>query len=123
MRQETSLPGVLKVRNLASATVIADAITVADTSLRRAIGLLRHKRLEQGAGIWIRPCSGVHTFGMSFAIDVIGLDKNRCVVRLWPELRPNRMTAIYPSVRTVLEVASGTIAASGIALGDQLILE
>ena len=111
------------MRNLASATVIANAITVADTSLQRAVGLLRHKHLEQGAGIWIRPCSGVHTFGMSFAIDVIGLDKNMCVVRLWPKLRPNRMTAIYPSVRTVLEVASGAISASGVALGDQLILE
>jgi uncharacterized membrane protein (UPF0127 family) len=123
MQHETSLSSVLKARNLASATVIADAITVADTSLRRAIGLLRHKRLEQGAGLWIRPCSGVHTFGMSFAIDVIGLDKNMYVVRLWPGLRPNRMTAIYPSVRTVLELASGTISTSGISLGDQLILE
>ncbi len=123
MQRETSLSRVLTARKLATATVIATAITVADTSLQRAIGLLRHKRLEQGAGIWIRPCSGVHTFGMSFAIDVIGLDKNMCVVRLWPTLRPNRMTAIYPSVRTVLEVASGTISTSGVALGDQLILE
>ena len=110
-------------RNKTSATIVADTITVADTSLRRIIGLLRHRSLAPGAGLWIRPCSGVHTFGMSFAIDVVGLDKGLRVVRLWPAVRPNRMTTLVPAVRSVLELASGTIAACNLTLGDELSLE
>jgi uncharacterized membrane protein (UPF0127 family) len=109
--------------NRTSSTIVADAITVADSSWSRAVGLLRHKSLAPGTGLWIRPCSGVHTFGMSFAIDVIGLDKHLRVVRLWNTLRPNRMTALVPNVRSALELASGTITACQLALGDQLTLE
>jgi uncharacterized membrane protein (UPF0127 family) len=96
---------------------------MADTAVRRAVGLLRHRRLEAGAGLWIKPCSGVHTFGMSFPIDVIGLDKQMRIVKLWPELKPNRITAIYPRVRTVLELAAGTIASHNVSIGDQLTVE
>jgi uncharacterized membrane protein (UPF0127 family) len=109
--------------NKTSAMVVAAAIAVADTSLRRAIGLLRHKHLAPDEGLWIRPSSGVHTFGMSFTIDVIGLDKRMRIVRLWPELRPNRMTALVPAVHSVLELASGSIAAHKLALGDEISLE
>jgi uncharacterized membrane protein (UPF0127 family) len=114
---------ILTATNKTSATVVATAIAVADTSLRRAIGLLRHKHLAPDEGLWIRPSSGVHTFGMSFTIDVIGLDKRMRVVRLWPELRPNRMTAVVPAGRSVLELASGTIAVRNLALGDEISLE
>jgi uncharacterized membrane protein (UPF0127 family) len=110
-------------RNTTSSSTVADAITLADSSWSRAVGLLRHKSLAPGAGLWIRPCSGVHTFGMSFTIDVVGLDKHLRVVRLWNALRPNRMTALVPAVRSVLELASGTIAACQLALGDQFSLE
>ncbi|WP_198137589.1 DUF192 domain-containing protein [Terriglobus sp. TAA 43] len=93
---------------------------MADTSISRAVGLLGRTHLQQDEGIWIKPSSGVHTIGMRFPIDVIGLDKQLRIVRLWPSLKPYRVTAIVPSIRTVLELASGRIVESGLRLGDQL---
>lgn len=111
---------VVSVHHGEEDAVLASSIVVADTSLRRAVGLLGRQYLLQDEGIWIKPSSGVHTFGMRFPIDVVGLDAQLRVVRLWPSLKPYRVTAVVPSVRTVLELAAGRIVASGLRLGDQL---
>jgi uncharacterized membrane protein (UPF0127 family) len=110
----------VSVWNLHGGRCIAHSVQIADTSLSRAKGLLGRKSMGQGTGLWIRPCSGVHTFGMAFAIDVIGLDRDCKVVKLWPDLRPHRMTMVIPSVRSVLEFCAGSILQSTVHLGDIL---
>lgn len=100
--------------------LVASQVCVADTSIRRMVGLLGRSGLGSEEGLWIKPCSGVHTLGMRFPIDVVGLDADHCVVRLWPSLKAHRITAIVPTVRTVLELAAGRIAHCELRLGDCL---
>ena len=101
-------------------TTIGDRIVVADTGLTRMVGLLGKTGLDPGAGLWITPSSGVHTIGMRFTIDVIGLDKNLTVTRLWSRLVPQRVTAVSLKVRSVIELPAGRIEACGVQLGHQL---
>lgn len=101
-------------------SLIGDKIEVADTSLRRFMGLLGRSKLMAGEGLWIRPSSGIHTFGMSFPIDVIGLNSHLRVVRLWNVLHPHRSTAISWSVKSILELPAGQIAESQVEIGDLL---
>jgi hypothetical protein len=84
------------------------------------VGLLGRRGLDAGAGLWIKPSSGVHTVGMAFAIDVVGLDRDLKVIKLWRRLVPYRLTSVSLQLRSVLELPSGTIAQSEIQLGDQL---
>ncbi len=66
------------------------------------------------------PSSGVHTLGMMFSIDVIGLDKELRVVKLWPRLVPFRVTSVSLKVRSVVELEAGRIEACQVQLGDLL---
>ena len=66
------------------------------------------------------PSSGVHTLGMMFSIDVIGLDKELRVVKLWPCLVPFRVTSVSLKVRSVVELEAGRIEACQVQLGDLL---
>lgn len=100
--------------------VVADRIGCAETSITRLVGLLGRKSLAAGEGIWIRPSSGVHTFGMRFAIDVVGLDRDMRVVKLWSWVKPHRVTSVSTGIRSVLELAAGEIAIRSIKLGDVL---
>ena len=111
---------MLVILNRTTRADIGDRIECADTSLTRLVGLLGRRGLEAGGGIWIRPSSGVHTFGMRFAIDVVGLDQGMRVVKLWPRIKPHRMTSINPKVRSVLELVAGQIEARAIRVGDTL---
>jgi len=108
-----------KTRN----TIIGDEIEVADGSFTRMRGLLGRTALEPGGGLWIRPSSGVHTIGMKFSIDVVGLDKTLRVVRIWPRLVPFRLTSISFRVTSVLELPAGQIDSSSIRVGDQLSIQ
>jgi uncharacterized membrane protein (UPF0127 family) len=109
---------VVTVTDTTRGTVIGDRVEVADTSLSRMVGLLGRRGLNAGGGLWILPSSGVHTLGMMFSIDVIGLDKELRVVKLWPRLVPFRVTSVSLKVRSVVELEAGRIEACQVGLGD-----
>ena len=98
-------------------TAVGHKIGCAHTSLTRLVGLLGRNTLNTGEGIWIQPSSGVHTFGMRFPIDVVGLDRNMRVVKLWSHVKPQRMTSISRQVSSVLELADGQIEARSLQVG------
>jgi uncharacterized protein len=112
----------LRVRNQSRGTLLADRAEIASTSKQRKTGLLKHERLERGEGLWITPCEGVHTAGMKFPIDVLFLNKKRKVVKIRPAMARWRL-ALCLWAHSVLELPSGTAAATNTAGGDQLEFE
>jgi uncharacterized membrane protein (UPF0127 family) len=110
----------MKLKNKTKATTIGSQIDVADTSLKRLFGLAGRRRLDAGCGLLIRPSSGIHTFGMRFAIDVVALTKDLRVLRVWHRLQPFRITRISLKIHNVLEIGAGEISRCNIEVGDQL---
>ncbi len=102
------------------AVTIGSRIALADTFLTRLVGLLGKSSLDDGAGLLIRPSSGVHTMWMRFAIDVVALDKDLCVLKTWQRLPPWRLTPVSFKTHSVLELAPGQIHHLNIEPGDQL---
>ena len=82
----------IRVVNRNRGAVLAEEANVAGTSMERNIGLLRHKSLPDGEGLWIVPCEGVHTFGMKFAIDVVYLSRKKTVVKVRANMVPWRVS-------------------------------
>lgn len=110
----------MNIRNITKAATVGTSITMADTSLTRLVGLAGRRRLDAGCGLFIKPSSGVHTFGMLFAIDVVALNRNLQVVKLWRRLRPFRVTSVSLKVQSILELPAGQISECRIEIGDQL---
>lgn len=108
-----------EVRNLTRDTLIGDAIESAETSAERRTGLLKHDKLEEGAGLWIVPCEAVHTFFMKFAIDLIYLDRKRRVRGVRRAVAPWRLSICLPA-HSVLELPPGTINRTNTKEGDEL---
>jgi len=111
---------MLRVINTTRNCVVGESVEMADTSMTRMFGLLGRRGLDAGGGLWIKPSSGVHTFFMAFRIDVVGLDGNLKVIKLWRCLAPFRSTSVCFKIRSILELPSGTISRTGIEVGDQL---
>ena len=106
--------------NQSLGTDIGSHIECADGSLTRLVGLLGRTGLDAGGGLLIQPSSGIHTMGMKFTIDAVGLDADLRVVKLWPQMRPNRISTVHLTVRSVLELAEGEIQARSIEIGHTL---
>lgn len=98
-------------------------VSEATSAWGRLRGLLGRPSLDPDQGLWIAPCRMVHTVGMRFAIDALFLDRAGQVVGICRELTPGRVGRFFPRAHSVLEVAAGSAAVHGLALGDRLRME
>jgi len=110
------------VRNETRNTVLGDSICVASSSAARRTGLLKHRGLEQGQGMWIVPCQSVHTFFMKFAIDLVYLDRSKRVRKVRHTVPAWRISGCLRA-HSVLELPAGTAMATRTEPGDRLAVE
>jgi hypothetical protein len=101
---------------------LASNLAVAQTHWSRLRGLLgiSENDFRNGAGLWIRPCRGVHTLAMRFPIDVVYLDRAGTVVHVEHNLQPWRFSPLRMQAASILELPSHTVARTGTALGDSV---
>lgn len=114
--------GPVFVYNKTKETFLATQVQVADSSLRRLVGLLGRRSLDPGSGLWIVPSNSIHTLGMRFSIDVIFLDRQFRVHHLCESVRPFRLTWPRWKAQSVLELPVHTIRRSRTEVGDELVI-
>lgn len=108
----------MRVANTTRNVILAERATVAANPWRRMVGLLGREHLSEGEGLILRPCSSVHTCFMRFPIDVIFLDQQGRVVRLFPRMVPFRFSPLVFRAHSAVELPAGTIARSGTEVED-----
>jgi uncharacterized protein len=91
-------------------------VRIADRFISRALGLLVGAPLGAAEGLLIAPCSAVHTIGMSYAIDLVFVDRDARIVRICPQVRAGRVR-FAPRAHAVLELRSGVAAQHGLTPG------
>ncbi len=109
----------LKIWNLTRQVVLAHCVEVADHGAARRKGLLGRDGLAAGEGLWIVPCESVHTFGMTFSIDLVYLDRDKRVKKVRSGVPPWRVSACL-FANSVLELAPDTIQLTQTRPGDRL---
>ena len=110
----------MRIYDLNRQRLIVDALEIASDAASRARGLIGHCPLEPGQAMLIRPCRWIHTFGMSFPIDVLYVSKDWRVVALTENLPPNRIDRPVLRAQFVIEMKTGEIRRTGVAVGDRL---
>ncbi|MBM7557187.1 DUF192 domain-containing protein [Halanaerobacter jeridensis] len=113
----------MKVINASKNNIIVNEVRVANTFWQRLVGLLRHKELKENEGLIIKPCQIVHTFFMSFTIDLVFIDGHGQVLELIENLKPNRISPFVVESEQVIELASGVIQTKGIELEDEILIK
>src|SRR5262245_14846976 len=99
---------------------LARWVEKADSFRARLKGLRGRPALSEGTALWIIPCRGIHTRGMTFPIDALFLDRTLRVVGVEENLAPGRVASVRWGARTVLELPAGTLRRTGTRAGDQI---
>jgi uncharacterized protein len=101
---------------------LATRLEIANNPWTRLRGLIgtRAGHFPRGSGLWIVPCRGVHTWAMSFPIDVVYLTRDNKVLHLEQGLVPWRFAPVRMKAASVLELPENTVRATGTTIGDQL---
>jgi uncharacterized membrane protein (UPF0127 family) len=85
---------------------------MAGDSESRRKGLLGRASLDPTTGFVIAPSQGVHTFGMRFAIDIVGVARDGRVVKIRPQVPPQRLVFAWTAF-AILELAAGVVERPG----------
>lgn len=110
----------LILKNKKTDQILAHHLIKATTLPQRIKGLLSYKNFERHKALWIYPCFSIHTFFMSFSIDVIFVDTHLVVKSIYEQIPPWKM--IVPaqvSVFSVFEFTGGALKDKTVHQGDQ----
>jgi uncharacterized membrane protein (UPF0127 family) len=102
--------------------VLCERCELANSMATRTKGLLGRSGLEPDQGLWIQPTNSIHMWFMRFAIDVVWVNSEGEVLKLTRGIGPWKI-AFCRGAKTALELAVGAIDASGVQVGDHLVLE
>jgi uncharacterized membrane protein (UPF0127 family) len=113
---DTSKP--LRAINITKDIEIASRVEWAGDSETRRRGLLGRDHIDTDEGMYIVPTQWIHMFGMRFPIDVAFLASDGRVLFIHHSLCPNRFSRPVWRAEGALELAAGTLEATGTAVGD-----
>jgi uncharacterized membrane protein (UPF0127 family) len=113
---------VAKAFNDTKGTTVASHVRVAKSIWSRFWGLMGRGSLPPEEGLWITPCSSIHTFFMRFPIDAVFLDRTGHVVKIVHAIKPWRAAVGGPGAYCVLELNPGQAASGSVEAGDLLVL-
>ncbi|MGC4027964.1 MAG: DUF192 domain-containing protein [Steroidobacteraceae bacterium] len=94
-------------------------VCVCESRAERGRGLLLRRCPDARTAFLLRPCSAIHTFGMTFPIDVLFCDADGRIVKIVERIPPWRM-ARHPGACCAWELRGGGVALWGWQLGDRI---
>ena len=109
--------------NDGTGSVIAQSVRRAKSAWQRTVGLIGRTNLHPEEGLWLEPCSAVHTIGMRVPIDIVLLNASHRVLAIVPNACPMCPVISHPGTTVIIELASGAAARSEIVVGQQLRLQ
>jgi uncharacterized membrane protein (UPF0127 family) len=120
LREALRAPATYRLVIEGSGQTLVEELELAGDSASRRTGLLGRNSLDSRVGFVIAPTQGVHTFGMRFAIDVIGVARDGRVVKIRPAVVPRRVVFAWTAF-AIVELAAGVAARSGLRIDDRLV--
>jgi uncharacterized protein len=111
----------MSLRNERTGLVVASTLEPAFDSATRNRGLLGRTGLPAGHALVIAPTSMVHTFFMRFPIDILIVSRDGVVLKAVARVPARRIVGAWRGF-AVVEMAAGSLAGTGTAVGDALLL-
>lgn len=92
-------------------------VHVCETGVERTRGLLLRRCPDRHTAFLLRRCSTVHTFGMTYPIDVVFCDGSGRILRVQTAVKPWRLVS-HSGARAVWELRAGVAEQLGWREGD-----
>lgn len=102
--------------------LLINDVMLTESMSERMRGLLFRPPLQSNQALLIKPCSSIHTFGMSYPLDLVFLSKTFKVNKIVANLKPLRMASSFGS-HMVIEMLAGSLSNTPITNNTQLIWE
>src|SRR3990167_5746275 len=110
----------VRIINLSKNTALAEKAKLADNFFQRLIGLMGKANLPAGGALILKPCTSIHTIFMRFPIDAAFVNRQNRIIKIYPCLKPWRLTGMFFNSLLCLELPVGTLATTRSQAGDTI---
>lgn len=110
---------ICSYNNYENSVQVCDELRFAAGFTDRLFGLI-FKNIKKNQGFAIKGCNSIHTFWMRYRIDVVFLNKNNEIIRLYESLKRFRITPVIKDAYCVIEFPEFTIKDFLLKTGDKL---
>jgi uncharacterized protein len=108
----------LILKNKENGNVISEDVSVANNFFKRLKGLMFTKELSPKSGLYIYPCSEIHTYFMNYNIDVLYLDINNKILAMDEDMKPGKIGKHQKGAVAVVELPSGRAKETNTKIGQ-----
>ncbi|MDP9226556.1 MAG: DUF192 domain-containing protein [Actinomycetota bacterium] len=112
----------MRISIASSNVIVASELKWARSMFSKARGLIGTPVMSPGAALVIEQAKQVHTFGMTFPLDVVFCDPEWLVLHIVRSMAPGRMTRLVWRARFVIELPGGSLP-SELQTGESLRLD
>jgi hypothetical protein len=113
----------MSVKNSTRGTILAKTLLTMNTHFNRTLYHLNVNGFPRNCALWITPCHSVSTVGMKNPVDIVFLDKDGRVVKMFRNFPPNCIAESEPEAVSAIELPSNRLHESKTSTGDILTLE
>ncbi len=99
--------------------IISEKMKRAESFFDRLIGLMFRRQMIGFDSLLVTNTNSIHTFFMRYSIDVLFVDKEFRIIKIYRSIKPWRMTRMVWKARHALELMSGTVP-ENVEAGDRL---
>ncbi|OQX86017.1 MAG: hypothetical protein B6D63_00925 [Candidatus Latescibacteria bacterium 4484_7] len=110
----------MSLENITRGTVLAENVVTLNASFTKTLELMRSKGFPGGYALWINPCKTIYTSGMREAVDIIFIDKDAKVIKVFKSLPPFCIAQSTKEAVSALELRRNTIERTRTRIGDKL---
>jgi len=96
----------MKLLNKSKNTIISENLYIADSFLKRLLGLIPKKNIQNDECLLITNCPMIHTCFMNFPIDVVFLDKEFKAIAIERKIMPWHFSRYYVGAFYAIEFSS-----------------
>lgn len=89
--------------------ILAEKLEIAESFKDRLLGLMFSTSLGPRDALMLTPCKSIHTFFMNYPIDVLFLDKENKIVKIYKNMVPWRMTGFCFRAEKVIELKGNSL--------------
>ena len=100
--------------------MIASDVIRGDCFFKRLVGLSNKKEMKESEGCWLMPCNQIHTYGMSFPIDVLFLSKDGEILEMQLNFAPQKISKCVRNADSVLELCANRAEIKSLKIGDKI---
>lgn len=114
------MPKTYSLHKAGKENALVESIVVAEGIFQRIFGMIGAKNAKQNWGLLIPECRRVHSFFMSFPLDIIFCSGDETIVGIVESLKPWSLSPKFPTASYAIELPEQSIAQFTLQIGDKI---